>query len=266
MPRNDEARGVSGAIRVYWRAVLTELVATALLVLLGIASLVPKITYDEVLKGERLIGPPLAHPAMAFGFLVLCLAQAFGEVSGAHMNPAITLASTLLGRTPVFLAVAYAIAQTLGAILGYAALYALTPEQVLKEIPALGVTLPARGISPMVATAVEALITGLLTLLACALWTGKGPDPAGPIKFGLVVAGLVYVGGEMTGASLNPARSFGPALVTQTWAHHWVYWVGPLAGATLFALLHRYVLAPQAYKSAPQSTREELPLNDKTNC
>ncbi|XP_063359177.1 lens fiber major intrinsic protein-like [Cydia amplana] len=259
MPRNDEARGVSGAIRVYWRAVLGELVATALLVLLGVASLVPKIS-----QTDTLIAPPLAHPALAFGLVVLCLAQAFGDVSGAHLNPAITLASALLGRTPVVLAVAYAVAQMIGATLGYAALYSITPQRILNEIPALGVTLPAHGFSPLAATVVEALITGLLTLLACALWTGKH-DSTGPIKFGLVVAGLVYVGGEMTGASINPARSFGPALVTQHWEYLWVYWVGPLAGAALFALLHKYVLAPQAHKPPPPA-REELPLNDKNSC
>lgn len=255
----DEARGVSGAIRVYWRAVLTELIATALLVLLGIASLVPKIS-----QTDTLIAPPLAHPALAFGFIVLCLAQAFSGVSGAHLNPAITLASTLLGRTPILLAVAYTIAQMIGAALGYAALYSITPQRILNEIPALGVTLPANGFSPLAATVIEALITGFLTLLACSLWTGE-PDPAAPIKFGLVIAGLVYVAGEMTGASINPARSFGPALVTQHWEYLWVYWVGPLAGAALFALLHKYVLVPQAYKPPPP-TREELPLNDKNNC
>ncbi|XP_047988724.1 aquaporin-8-like [Leguminivora glycinivorella] len=259
MPRNDEVKGVSGAIRVYWRAVLTELVATALLVLLGIASLVPKIS-----AADTLIPPPLAHPALAFGFVVLCLAQAFGEVSGAHMNPAITVASTLLGRTPIVLALAYSIAQMLGATLGYAALFAITPKRIYNELPALGVTMPANGFDPAAAAVVEAVITGLLTLLACALWTGK-PDPAGPIKFGLVVAGLVYAGGEMTGASLNPARSFGPALVTGHWEYQWVYWVGPLGGAVLFALLHKYVLVPQAHKPPPP-TREELPLNDKNNC
>ncbi|XP_063530924.1 aquaporin-like [Cydia strobilella] len=258
MPRNDEARGVSGAIRVHWRAVLAELVATALLVLLGIASLVPKIS-----QTGTLIAPPLANPALAFGFVVLCLAQAFGDVSGAHMNTAITLASTLLGRTPIMLGVAYAIAQMIGATLGYAALYSITPQIILNDIPALGVTLPATGFSPLAATVVEALITGLVTLLACSLWTGKH-DPTAPIKLGLVIAGCVYVGGEMTGASLNPARSFGPALVTRHWEYQWVYWVGPLAGAALFALLHKYVLAPQAHKPPPPE-REEMPLNDKNN-
>lgn len=109
-----QRRGAAAWARRWWRALLAELVATALLVLLGVATLLPP-------------GAPLTHPALAFGFVVLANIEAFGPASGAHMNPAVSLAAALTGRLPPAAALAYALAQTLGAVLGFAGLMALVP-------------------------------------------------------------------------------------------------------------------------------------------
>uniref|UniRef100_A0A2A4JIH7 Aquaporin n=1 Tax=Heliothis virescens TaxID=7102 RepID=A0A2A4JIH7_HELVI len=110
----------------------------------------------------------------------------------------------------------------------------------------------------------RAAITGVLALACCAVWSAHARgehDPAVPIKLGLVVAGLVYAGGHATGASLNPARSFAPALLHGHWDYQWVYWAGPLGGAALGALLHRWVLTPR-----PRAPRDaDLPLRDKSD-
>ncbi|XP_028157499.1 lens fiber major intrinsic protein-like isoform X1 [Ostrinia furnacalis] len=250
MPRNDEdgggGRGARAWVVRWWRALLAELLATALLVLLGVATLV--------------VGPaPLTHPALAFGFVVLINVVAFGPASGAHMNPAVTLAALVCGKIAWAPALAYAVAQMLGATLGFGALLALVPTAAA---PAGCTRSP---LAPAAAAAVEALLTGSLALIAAGVWAEhdeRRPDRSVPIKFGLAIAGLVYAGGPLTGASLNPARSFGPALIHGFWKDHWVYWVGPLGGAALGAALHRWVLTPPP--PAPAALRpEQLPLQDK---
>ncbi|CAD0197070.1 unnamed protein product [Chrysodeixis includens] len=208
--------------------------------------------------------PPLAHPAMAFGFMVVANACAFGPVSGAHMNPAVTLAALLYGQLDALPALGYVLAQMLGATLGFGALQATSPSAA--TLPPVGVTQPGPGVSALAAVLVEAVLTGTLALALCGVWAthdATRPDPSVPIKLGLVVAGLVYAGGYATGASINPARSFGPALLQGTWDYQWVYWVGPLGGAALATLAHRYVLLPRA-RRLPDRDDVALPLNDKT--
>ncbi|XP_045490881.1 lens fiber major intrinsic protein-like isoform X1 [Colias croceus] len=247
-------RGAAGWVARWWRALLAELVATALLVLLGVATMLSP-------------GAPLTHPALAFGFVVLANIEAFGPASGAHMNPAVTLAAVLAGRLPAPAALAYVLAQLLGAVLGFAALMALAPGSFADASVVVGGTTPT-AVGPLAAAAVEALLTGLLALLCCGLWTAEEEgkqDPTVSIKFGLTVAGLIYAGGPLTGASLNPARSFAPALLQHFTADHWVYWVGPLGGAALATLLHRFALRPP--RAAPaRPLPETLPLHDKPDC
>ncbi|KAM3955598.1 lens fiber major intrinsic protein [Aphomia sociella] len=255
MPRDDEdgGRGAAAWIRRWWRALVSEALATLVLVSFGIASLI-KVTPDAQV--------PLTHPALGFGLVVLMNVQAFGATSGAHMNPAVTLSALLCGRLAPGAAAAYALAQLAGALLGFGALATLLPAAALAG--QAGCTRPR--VSAAAALCVEAAMTGLLALLCCSLWAQHDdarPDRTVPIKFGLAIAGLVYAGGEMTGTSLNPVRSLAPAIFHNYWEDHWVYWVGPLGGAALATLLHRYVLAPPARPARPPPAPEQLPLQDK---
>ncbi|CAH2072917.1 unnamed protein product, partial [Iphiclides podalirius] len=249
MPTNESERSVGAWVRRWWRALLAELVATALLVLLGIAAMLP-------VGGEA---RPLSHPALTFGFIVVANVEIFGPVSGAHMNPALTLAALAARRLPAAAAAAaYALAQLAGALLGFGALLALAPAAATS-----GATHPAPGLSLAAALALEATLTGTLAMLACAVWAAhdqQRPDRAVSLKFGLALAGLIYAGGPFTGASLNPARSFAPALFQGMTADHWVYWVGPLGGALVGALVHRALLAP---RPETRASRDALPLADK---
>ncbi|XP_013180367.1 PREDICTED: lens fiber major intrinsic protein-like [Papilio xuthus] len=244
MPSDESERGVGAWARRWWRPLLAELVATALLILLGIAALLPA-------GGAP---PPLTHPALAFGFVVLANAEIFGPASGAHMNPAVSLAALLVGQLPGAAAAGYALAQLAGAVLGFGALRALAPHAAGE-----GATHPA--VSWPAAVAVEAALTGVLALVCCALWSAHDasrPDRTVSLKVGLTVAGLIYAGGHLTGASLNPARSFAPALFQGLTADHWVYWAGPLGGAALGALLHRALLArPAPHTRAHTPARPE---------
>ncbi|XP_014365276.2 lens fiber major intrinsic protein-like isoform X1 [Papilio machaon] len=251
-PVAESERGVGAWARRWWRPLLAELVSTALLVLLGIAALLP-------VGGAE---APLTHPALAFGFVVLANAEIFGPTSGAHMNPAVSLAALVAGQLPAAAAAGYALAQLAGALLGFGALRAMTPQAAGE-----GATHPA--VSWAAAVAVEATLTGVLAMVCCALWSAHDasrPDRTASLKVGLTVAGLIYSGGHLTGASLNPARSFAPALFQGLTADHWVYWAGPLGGAALGALLHRALLARSAPRPAAHHIArpdEALPLNDK---
>lgn len=187
--------GASGwaRARALLRPLLGELLGTALLVLLGVASLLP-------VEGPR----PLTHPALAFGFIVTALVQALGPVSGAHFNPAVTLAALLHGHLGALPALAYVLAQLLGGALGFGVLVGMLPQHALLRLDAggavLGVhgcTAPAPDVSAAGAMLTEALLTGLLALVACSVWAGHDPahpDHSAPVKLGLTVAGLVYAG------------------------------------------------------------------------
>ncbi|KAJ0180817.1 hypothetical protein K1T71_004221 [Dendrolimus kikuchii] len=167
-----------------------------------------------------LFGPePLTHPAFAFGCAVVALSMGFGPVSGAHMNPSVTLAALLYGRIELAAAAAYVVAQVAGAVLGFGALLATAPAAGAGST--LGCTLPAPTVSPGAALVIEAALTAVLALACCGAWAAPA-DATAPLKIGLVVVGLIYTGGHATGASLNPARSLGPALLQKVWTHHWV--------------------------------------------
>lgn len=254
----------------WWRALFAEAVATALLLWLGVGAMVPPAS-----AAPAPAPVPLTHPALAFGFVIVGLLMGFGPASGAHMNPAVTLAALVQGRIAPAAAAAYCVAQVVGALLGFGALVAVAPASFAGAARG-GCTAPAPGVTALGAAATEAALTALLALACCGAWAAHEaephrPDHAAPLKLGLVVAGLIYSGGAMTGASLNPARSLGPALIRGVWDSHWVYWVGPLGGAALAALLHRWVLTPPAPspRAAPSAAPAEahaletVPLSEK---
>lgn len=174
--------------------------------------------------------------ALAFGLVILAMVSATGHVSGAHVNPAVTLAFVVTRHFPARDAVWYVAAQALGAIAGALALLAVWPSA-----PAdLGSTVPSVGAGS--ALVYEAVLTAILmfTIIAVATDTRAVGAPAA-IAIGAAVALGALVGGAVTGASMNPARSFGPALVSGTWTDFWVYLAGPATGATLGALAYQAV-------------------------
>lgn len=178
-------RGLAAWIRRWWRPLIAETVATALLVSLGVASLLP-------VGGKE---PPLTHAAFAFGIVVLANVEAFGPTSGAHMNPSVTLAALLDGRIGPVAAAAYVVAQSFGATIGFGLLMGLCPDAFAAG-GHVGGNAPG-SVGAAAAAGVEALLTAVLALLCCAAWAAAergARDPALSIKLGLTVAGLVYAG------------------------------------------------------------------------
>ncbi len=203
------------------RHCLAEAFGAFALVLVGCGAIV----VDAVTVGQ------LGHigVSLAFGLVVTAMIYAVGNVSGAHLNPAVTAGFVAAGRLSVRSGGAYVLSQLAGAALAAYVLRGLfgTPA-------ALGATIPAEWAGPGVALAAEILFTFLLMAVILNVSTGhmeKG------IMAGVAVGGTIafsaLVAGPVSGASLNPARSLGPALASGAWQAQWIYLVGPVAGALL---------------------------------
>jgi aquaporin NIP len=190
--------------------------------------------------------------SIAFGLIIMTMVYATGHLSGAHINPAVTLAFTLTRHFPVRDALAYIPAQAIGASAGSLVLLVAWTDK-----PAhLGATLPTVGAGQ--ALLYEAVLTAILMFVIMAVATDtRAVGAAAAIAIGGVIGLDALVGGSITGASMNPARSFGPALVTWEWHDFWIYLVAPVAGAVLGALAYQFVRVEpvaQAAGSTPTSS------------
>jgi aquaporin NIP len=173
--------------------------------------------------------------ALAFGLVIMAMIYAVGHVSGAHLNPAVTLAFTLTRHFPPGRAVSYVTAQALGAILAAALLRAS-----LGDVGGLGATQPSG--SDGQSFVWEIVLTFFLMFVIMAVATDtRAVGEAAAIAIGGTVALDAIVGGTISGASMNPARSLGPALVSGELGALWIYLTAPLVGAALGALAYQFV-------------------------
>ncbi len=174
--------------------------------------------------------------ALVFGLVIMAMVYATGHLSGAHLNPAVTLAFALTRHLPGREALAYIAAQLTGAIAAAALLAAVWPSQPA----ALGTTLPTVGAGS--AVVYEIVLTAFLMFVIMAVATDTRAVGAGAaIAIGGTVGLDALFGGPVTGASMNPARSIGPALVSGTPHDLWIYVIAPIAGAALGALAYQLV-------------------------
>jgi aquaporin Z len=172
---------------------------------------------------------PYAVGAIAVGMVLMAMIYSIGPISGSHINPAVTLGFALRGAFRWSWVLPYWIAQTVGAVLAASLLFA-----VFGDVAHLGATLPAPSTGPVVALITEAALTTLfvLVILGTAEEAGSvGPNAAIAVGGTLALCGLFA--GDPSGASLNPARSIGPALLAGTWPDLWIYIGGPLLGAAI---------------------------------
>src|SRR5918996_322082 len=170
----------------------------------------------------------------------MVMVYATGHLSGAHINPAVTVAFTLNRHFPPRDALAYVGAQVAGACAGAACLLAVWTDQPA----ALGATVPSVGAGS--ALVYEGLLTAILMFVIMAVATDTRAVGAGAaIAIGGTIGLDALFGGPVTGASMNPARSFGPALAADEWSDFWVYVVAPLAGAAVGALAYQLVRGEQ---------------------
>jgi aquaporin NIP len=174
--------------------------------------------------------------ALVFGLIVMVMVYATGHLSGAHLNPAVTVAFVLSRHFPRAEAAAYIAAQAAGALIAAAALAAIWPS----EPASLGATLPTVGLGS--AFVYEVVLTAFLMFVIMAVATDtRAVGAAAAIAIGGTVGLDALFGGPVTGASMNPARSLGPALASGELSDLWLYLLGPLVGAALGALAYQLV-------------------------
>ncbi|XP_072761443.1 aquaporin AQPAe.a-like isoform X1 [Anoplolepis gracilipes] len=223
--------------------VLAEVFGTAILVFLGCTAGVGSL-------GET--PPPTMQVALAFGIAVMIAIQCIGHISGADINPAITVATVILGRKSLLIAGLYIIAQCLGSLIGYGLLKTITPQELLHDgnittIYSFCTTDINKNITVVHGLLVEALATGILVFFACGIWdsrNGKNTDSV-PLRFGLAVSMLAFAFIPYTGCSMNPARTFGPAIWNNYWDNHWIFWLGPIGGSIIASLIYRCLFMPR---------------------
>lgn len=174
--------------------------------------------------------------SLVFGLVIMVMIYATGHLSGAHINPAVTIAFTITRHFPGRDAVAYIGAQLAGATAG--ALLLLTAWS--SKPAALGATVPSVGTGT--ALLYEVVLTAFLMFVIIAVATDtRAVGAAAAIAIGGTVGLDALVGGPITGASMNPARSFGPALASGTWTGFWIYIVGPVVGAMIGAFAYQFI-------------------------
>ena len=183
--------------------------------------------------------------ALVFGLVIMVMVYATGHLSGAHINPAVTVAFALTRHFPRREAAAYVAAQCAGAIVAALVLLAIWPDQ-----PAdLGATSPDVGAGS--ALVYEAMLSAFLMFVIMAVATDtRAVGAAAAIAIGGTIGLDALVGGPVTGASMNPARSLGPALAAWDWGDLWIYVVGPLAGTALGAAAYEWVRGEEARPGA----------------
>lgn len=191
--------------------------------------------------------------AMTFGLIITVMIASTGHLSGAHFNPAVTLAFALTRHFPWSEVVVYVGSQFIGAVAG-----ALTLNALFGPVANLGATLPTG--SAWQSFGLEILLTAVLMFVIIAVATDtRAVGQLAALAIGATVALDALWGGPVSGASMNPARSFGPALVSGAWRDHWVYWLGPLIGASIGAGVYQVLRTPLAGPAAVEQAHQQRP-------
>ena len=220
---------------------VAEFIGTFYLCFAGIAAILS--TQSPINSGAGIVGIALAH-----GLALSIAISAFGGLSGGHFNPAVTMGMLATGRIKVPLAVSYIAAQLLGATFAAYICKSVFPETAVNSAK-LGIPLPGAWVDGDIVTVL--LVEFVATFLLVTSVFGIAVDERGKaVKIGAFAIGLtvtfdILAAGAVTGASMNPARSFGPALLMRHWDFHWCYWVAPIAGGVSAALLYHHFLLPE---------------------
>nr|QKE23200.1 aquaporin 14 [Scyliorhinus torazame] len=221
--------------RRFWRSVLAELVGSLVLVSVILGASAP----DQ--EGGV---PALMQVAVAAGFSAVSLIHCFGEISGAQVNPAVTLAFLCTRKLDFLQFVSYLLAQCLGAVIGSGIIYMSLPNKSTSRY-LVNMVSPDGNAGQALAMEIFATFQLVFTIFAMGDHRRREVGESGSLAIAFsLTAGILA--GKFSGGSLNPARSLGPAIITGFWEHHWVYWIGPILGAVLGGISYEFFFASSA--------------------
>lgn len=217
------------------KQLIAEFFGTFALIFIGVGA-IAVAGFDGVNSG-------LVAIALAHGLTIAAMASAVGGISGGHLNPAVTFGLLLTGKTDLQSAIGYWIAQLAGAAAGAFCLNLCLPADALNII---GSGIPSvnegAGISPMMAMWTEFFTTFFLVFVVYGTAVDSRAPKMAALFIGLTVAFDIMMAGPISGAAMNPARHFGPALIGGNFNNIWVYWVGPMLGGAAAALVYKNLL------------------------
>uniref|UniRef100_A0A8C5U0E7 AQP1 protein n=1 Tax=Malurus cyaneus samueli TaxID=2593467 RepID=A0A8C5U0E7_9PASS len=229
--------------KMFWRAVVAEFLAMSLFIFISIGSALG-FNFPVVANKTSTRSQDNVKVSLAFGLSIATMAQSVGHISGAHLNPAVTLGLLLSCQISIFKALMYILAQCLGAVVATAILSGVT-----SSLPgnSLGLNALSEGINAGQGLGIEIIATFQLVLCVLATTDRRRNDVSGsaPLAIGLSVALGHLLAIDYTGCGINPARSFGSALIANNFENHWIFWVGPIIGGASAALIYDFILAPR---------------------
>ncbi|KAM8824496.1 aquaporin-8-like [Synchiropus picturatus] len=217
---------------------LAELLGTMLFVFIGCLSVI-----ENPEGGGRL------QPALVHGLAIIVLVSCFAEISGSHFNPAFTLAIYLCAGIKLRMVAPFIACQLAGGTLGAALAKVMTSGENFGKAHGGSFAMLQSDDQVGAAVMAEIAMTCLISLvLLLGAVNSRTKSPTAPVLVGLTVVFNIMAGGGVSGACLNPARAFGPALVSSYWVYHWVYWVGPVAGALIAVALVRLLVGDRTIR------------------
>ena len=229
------------------KACLAEFIATFIFVFIGTMSITVSVVIMSF--GGGLTIEALTVIALAHGLAISIMIYSIGSISGGHINPAVTIPMVLLRKLSFRNGIGYIIAQLSGASLAVLLHRIILPQGVNVK---WGLHQPNMlvGINDGTALLIEGLLTFFLvfTIFGVAVSSKTISRESGIMSIGLIVTLNHFIGVPLTGAGFNPARSFGPALISGVFTSHWIYWIGPIIGGILAAYLYQYLFINETEK------------------
>lgn len=229
---------------------VVEFIGTFALIFLGAGAII-------MTGGENLVAIAFAH-----GLAIAIMIAATGHISGGLFNPALTVGMAITGKLAPDRAVVFLVSQLLGGVAGALALIAIFPSS---QVDAVELGTPALGnVEVMAAVLAEAILTFFLMYVVFGTAVDQRSNKAiAPLAIGLTITADIFALGAVTGAAMNPARWFGPALVQGFWDDGWVWLVGPIAGAAVAALVYDYILLDEEIPGAAPVDDEGAQLPER---
>lgn len=233
------------ALAEWIRPLVAEFIGAFALVFVGAGSILTTEAFGLGGPGQ-IVAVALAH-GLAFGLMI----AAAGHLSGGFFNPAIAFGLWVAGRLSAAKTLTYVVAQLTGAVVAALLLRYIFQSDLSDQLDLGAPAIAKAGEAAFIVGRARGFVTeGILTFFLMYVIYGTAVDRRGaggiaPLAIGLAVTMDFFMGGPLTGAAMNPARAFGPALVANFWTDHWIYWVAPIIGASVAGALFAYVLTPK---------------------